>query len=116
MARLVFSLWILASIFFTSLAAAFPSGTTTISAQRTFISQAVTKRITSFKQVKNPKWTSQQISTTEVYAAPFLKYHIPMPEKLATAFQNPPSARDVGRMSALERRVNGQTVVGSSGQ
>jgi len=65
----------------------------------------------SFSQVKNPRWVPHQVSTTEVYAAPFLKHKQPMPPKLQSAFE---VLNDT--TSILDARANGQTVSGSSGE
>ena len=65
----------------------------------------------SFSQIKNPRWVPHQVSTTEVYAAPFLKHKQPMPPKLEVAFE---VLNDT--TSILDARDNGQTVTGSSGE
>jgi len=115
MAQTAFYCWIFIS-FLQILATALPSDTTKYP-ERTFINELPTSRkFSSIKQIKNPKWTSRQVSTTEVYAAPFLKHHIPMPKNLSIALQSPPTRRDLDRMTAVERRVNGQTVAGSNGE
>jgi len=115
MAQTAIYLWISISLlqFF---ALAFPSNSPG-SPERTFINELPSSRkFSSIRQIKNPKWSGRQISTTEVYAAPFLKHHIPMPDNLSIALQSPPTPRDLEHMSSLERRVNGQTVAGSNGE
>jgi hypothetical protein len=39
-------------------------------------------------QIPNPKYKPYQVSTTAVYAAPFLKHNIPMPAELLAAWNN----------------------------
>ncbi|KAH8597914.1 aspartic peptidase domain-containing protein [Bisporella sp. PMI_857] len=117
MVTALFEFCILVCLLFSTFATAFPSTRSVISTQRKFISQSFpSSKVSSITQVKNPKWTSKQVSTLDVYAAPFLKHRIPLPKDLATAIENRPSARDLGKMSPLERRANGQTVSGSNGQ
>jgi hypothetical protein len=72
----------------------------------------------SVSQVKNPKWTRHQISTTAVYAAPFLKSRMPMPANLSTAYQDLESSNGGSEESRglLQSRINGQTVDGSDGE
>jgi len=115
MAQTVLYLWIFLS-FLRNLVTAFPRNTTSPPA-RTFINELpASRKFSSIRQIRNPKWTSRQVSTTEVYAAPFLKHHIPMPNNLSIALQSPPTPRDLDHMSTLERRVSGQTVAGSNGE
>ena len=115
MSESAFFLWIFISLL-QAFAAALPSNAPP-SPERTFINQLpASRKFSSVRQIKNPKWTNRQVSTTEVYAAPFLKHNIPMPDKLLAALQNPPTQRDLDHMSPLERRANGQTVSGSNGE
>lgn len=83
------------------------------STTRTLLSKS--KTITSLSQVKNPRWVFHNVSTTAVYAAPFLKHCISMPPPLSSAWSNLQSSSSASE-SALERRVSGQTVQGSSGE
>lgn len=119
MAQLALYFWIFVSLLRT-FSSAFPSDPDPApdpAPERTFISELpASRKFSSIKQIKNPKWTRRQVSTTEIYAAPFLKHHIPMPDKLSTALQNPQSPRDLDQMSNLDRRVNGQVVDGSNGE
>lgn len=77
------------------------------------LSEPETLQLSTITQVKNPKWECQQLSTSEVYSAPFLKLHIPLPSDLSEVLDgsHPPSVN-----ASLEPRVNGQTVPGSSGE
>ena len=115
MAQIAIYLWVLISLL-QNFAKAFPNNTPR-SPERTFINELPTSRkFSTIRQIKNPKWTSRQVSTTEVYAAPFLKHHIPMPKNLSIALQSLPTPRDLDRMSTIDRRVSGQTVAGSNGE
>jgi hypothetical protein len=66
----------------------------------------------SLTQIQNPKYKPYQVSTTAVYAAPFLKHNIPMPAKLSAAWNNLISAHTE---SALQPRETGEVMTGSDG-
>ena len=95
---------------------AFPSSAPR-SSSRNFMSELpASGSLSSITQVKNPYWTRHRVSTASVYAAPFLKYHIPLPANLSSSLQTSPSRRDVNPNISLEPRASGQTVDGSDGE
>jgi len=72
--------------------------------------------LSSITQVKNPKWMPQKVSTSVVYAAPFLKNHIPMPANLSAALYTSQYRRDVDKTILLGTRATGQVVDGRDGE
>lgn len=80
---------------------------------RTYVSNS---SIHSLSQVKNPRWEPKQISTTYVYAAPFIKHNMPMPPKLQAALSTVQSQQDLESRTSLKSRISGETVTGSDGE
>src|SRR5450756_2310640 len=80
-------------------------------ASRTFISTVPkSDRKFSVTQVKNPNWKPYSLSTTEVYAAPFLKHKRPMPEPLRAAWNRSKSRGENASTASLAVRNDGQHV------
>lgn len=65
----------------------------------------------SITQVRDARWKPKTVSTTEVYAASFLKHNRPMPEPLRSAWNELQSQENFG----LSSRVNGGTTTTSDG-
>jgi len=87
------------------------------SSSRNFMSELpASGTLSSITQVKNPYWSRHRVSTASVYAAPFLKYHIPLPANLSSSLQASSSPRDFHQNISLEPRASGQTVDGSDGE
>ncbi|KAN0119867.1 acid protease [Hyaloscypha variabilis] len=82
---------------------------------RAFITAASTSTAKfSITQVKNPNWKPYSLSTTDVYAAPFLKHKKPMPAPLRAAW-NQSRLRGKSYQGSLAARNDGQLVNGSDG-
>ncbi|KAG9231764.1 aspartic peptidase domain-containing protein [Amylocarpus encephaloides] len=68
----------------------------------------------SMTQTRNPNWKWRQIPVTALYAAPFLKHHLRMPEPLKEAVDEL-QMEVINRTSLVHERANGQTAVGTNG-
>ncbi|KAH8684826.1 aspartic peptidase domain-containing protein [Tricladium varicosporioides] len=73
------------------------------------------KKTFSMTQKINPNWKPRRISTTTIYAAPFLKHKIPMPKELKTAVKEEKQAALENGTFPIHERVNGQTAVNTNG-
>jgi len=83
---------------------------------RAFLSDESTPAATfSVTQVKNPNWKPYSVSTTDVYAAPFLKHKRPMPAPLRAAWNQIKVRESKSSSGSLSARNDGQLVNGSDG-
>jgi hypothetical protein len=74
-----------------------------------------TRKPISFTQTRNPNWVPRQIPVTAIYAAPFLKHHIRMPEPLQEAVDELNTSELSNRSSLIHERANGQKATGTNG-
>jgi hypothetical protein len=69
----------------------------------------------SLTQMRNPNWMPREIPVTAIYAAPFLKHHLRMPEPLKEAVDELNSTGLGNSTSLKHKRANGQKAVGTNG-
>ena len=64
----------------------------------------------SIAQVKNPNWKPNNVSSTSIYAQPFLKHGISMPTALKAALNTLQTGDNTDSTSMLEPRDDGEIV------